>query len=182
MQLRIVHERGENLKQRGWRRMALFLSLLSPSAVWAQNACDLDSSGSTNVVDVSRAVNMALGALPCTANVEALQTCSVITVQRVVNAALGQPCVTYNASTGSYNVTLTWLPSTSIGVTGYNIYRRTSPTGAATKLNASPLLLMLFTDTQVQAGQTYYYSATSVNASGAESGPSNQVTAVIPTS
>jgi fibronectin type 3 domain-containing protein len=38
-----------------------------------------------------------------------------------------------------------------------------------------------YPDTTVQAGQTYYYVATAVDGSGAESTYSNQVQAVIPT-
>jgi hypothetical protein len=158
------------------------LAILFLGQAWGQTACDLDNNGTTNVVDVSRAVNMALGTLPCTASVEGAQVCSVITVQRVVNAALGQPCVTYNGTTKSYNVTLSWVASSSASATGYNVYRRTSPTGTATKLNATPIATTTFTDTQVQLGQTYYYTATAVDSAGTESGPSNQVTAVIPTS
>ncbi len=145
---------------------------------WGQSACDLDGNGSTNVVDVSRAVNMALGSLPCTANVEGPQVCSVITVQRVVNAALGNACVTYSPVTGSYVVTLSWLPSLSQGITGYNIYRRTTPTGTPSKV--ATVTGTTLADSSVTLGQSYYYSATAVDASGNESSPSNQTVAVIP--
>ncbi len=158
------------------------LALSFASQAWAQSACDLDNNGATNVVDVSRAVNMALGNTPCTANVEGALICSVITVQRVVNAALGQPCVTFNSSTGAFNVTLTWLPVSSASVVGYNVYRRTSATGTPTKLNTAAVSTATFTDTQVQLGQTYYYSATSVDGAGNESGQSTQAIAIIPTS
>jgi hypothetical protein len=166
-------------------RFRILMPLLAFSFLgqaWAQTACDLDGSGSVNVVDVNRAVSMALGSLPCTANVEGPQVCSVITVQRIVNAALGQPCVTYNAATASYNVTLNWVASTSASAVAYNVYRRTTATGTATKLNATPIAATSFTDTQVQLGQTYYYYSTTLDAAGNESGPSNQVTALIPSS
>jgi fibronectin type 3 domain-containing protein len=156
------------------------LALTFVGQIWGQTACDLDNNGTTNVVDVTRAVSMALGTLPCTANVEATQTCSVITVQRIVNAALGQPCVTFNAATGTYNVTLSWLPTISAGAVGYNIYRRTTPTGTATKINTSVIAGTTFTDTQVSLGQTYYYSASAVDSAGNESGQSNQASATIP--
>jgi hypothetical protein len=145
------------------------------------NACDLDSSGGTNVVDVNRAVSMVLGTMPCTANVEAPNTCSIVTVQRVVNAALGQSCVSYGGGV-SHSVGLAWLPSISVGLVGYNIYRSTTPTGSPTRLNSSPITGTSFSDTSVQAGQTYYYSATSTDGTGNESTFSTQVVAVIPAS
>ncbi len=160
--------------------MVPLLALAFLGQAWAQTSCDLDNNGATNVVDVSRAVNMALGTLPCTASVEGVLTCSVITVQRVVNAALGQPCVTFNSSTGTYNVTLSWAATTSLQAVGYNVYRRTSPTGTPTKLNATTLSTTSFVDTQPQFGQTYYYSATAVDGAGNESGHSTQAIAVIP--
>jgi hypothetical protein len=143
------------------------------------SACDLDASGGTNVVDVNRAVSMVLGQTPCTANVEGPNTCSIVTVQRVVNAALGQPCAVYNATTRT--VTLSWLPSSSAGVVGYNAYRRSTPTGIPFKLNSATITATNFVDNTVQLGQTYYYSATSVNGAGNESPQSPTVTVVIPT-
>ena len=104
--------------------------------------------------------------------------CSVITVQRVVNAALGNACVTYSPVTGSYVVTLSWLPSLSQGITGYNIYRRTTPTGTPSKV--ATVTGTTLADSSVTLGQSYYYSATAVDASGNESSPSNQTVAVIP--
>jgi fibronectin type 3 domain-containing protein len=38
-----------------------------------------------------------------------------------------------------------------------------------------------YTDTTVTAGQTYFYVAKAVDANDVESGPSNEVQAVIPT-
>ena len=159
---------------------ALALSLLLSNLASAQTgACDLDLSGGTNVVDVNRAVSMALGTLPCTASVEGPNLCTIVTVQRVVNAALGQPCVTYNS--GTQTVTVSWIPSTSVGAVGSNVYRATTPTGAFTKLNSAVATATSFTDTNVQLGQTYYYVLTAVDASGNESGYSSPVSAVIPT-
>lgn len=160
---------------------AVLLGLLCSAASFAQSsACDLDSSGSTNVVDVTRAVNMALGTTACTANVEGPSTCTVITVQRVVNAALGQPCVTYNAGTRS--VLLTWLSSPSAGVAGYNVYRRVGSTGTFTKINTSTVTSLAFTDRSVSLGTTYQYAVTAIDALGNESSLSTAATAVIPAS
>lgn len=161
--------------------MVTVLTLAWSGAAFAQStACDLDNSGATNVVDVTRAVNMALGTTACTANVEGPQTCTIITVQRVVNAALGQPCVTYNASTRS--VRLTWLSSPSSGVTGYNVYRRVGTTGTFAKVNTSTVTALFFVDSSVAPGTTYQYAVTAIDALGNESAQSATATAVIPAS
>ena len=146
-------------------------------SVWAQNACDLDLSGSVDSADVTIAANMALGTTPCTANVEGPLTCTVITVQRVINASLGQPCSVYNA----HAAILSWTASTTPGVT-YNVYRATSSSGPfTTPVNLLPITGTTFTDTTVLAGQTYYYVATAVSAGGTESAFSSPpVQAIIP--
>ncbi len=169
------------LKQNRRISTAVILALLGSSAAFAQSsACDLDNSGSTNVVDVTRAVNMALGTQTCTANVEGPTTCTVVTVQRVVNAALGQPCVTYNSATRS--VTLNWLASPSSGVSGYNVYRRVGTTGNYTKINTALVNALTFTDSSVALSTTYQYAVTAVDVSGNESPLSSPATAVIPAS
>lgn len=147
-----------------------------PSAL-AQSACAVSTGGATpTTADVTAAISMALGTAPCTANIEGPNTCTVITVQRVINASLGQLCSVYNA----HAAVLTWTASTTPNVT-YNIYRATSSSGPfTTPLNSSPITLTTYTDTTVQAGQTYYYVATAV-ANGTESVDSNPpVQATIP--
>jgi hypothetical protein len=146
-------------------------------SVWAQNACDLDASGSVDNADVTVAVKMALGTIPCTANVEGPLTCTVITVQRVTNASLGQPCAVYNG----HAAILSWTASTTPGVT-YNVYRAASSSGPfTTPVNLLPVTGTTFTDTTVLAGQTYYYVATAVSAGGTESAFSSPpVQATIP--
>ena len=71
---------------------ALAAALSVPT--WAQvSACDLNSDGGVNILDVNRVVSMVLGQATCTANLNGPGVCNIITVQRVVNASLGQPCV-----------------------------------------------------------------------------------------
>jgi len=83
----------------------------------------------------------------------------------------------------THTVALTWIASTTLTVTGYNVYRSTvSGTGYA-KINSSLILVPLvsYTDTTVQNGTTYYYVATAVDASGSESAYSTpQAQAIIP--
>ena len=150
---------------------------LSASA-WAQiNACDLSKDGIVNNVDVNLAANMAIGAAPCTANIQAPSVCDVVTVQRVVNAVLTGTCVT---GVTPHSVTLTWVASTSSNVTGYNIYRATTSGGPYTKLNSSPVSATSYVNGIVQSGQAYYYVVTAVDSSGNESAFSNQAQGVIP--
>ena len=81
----------------------------------------------------------------------------------------------------SHSVSLTWTASTST-VSGYNVYRATSASGPfTTPLNSSLVVTTAFTDSTVQAGQTYYYVATAENSSNVESVDSNQVTTTVPT-
>lgn len=103
--------------------------------------------------------------------------CTVVTVQRVINASEGETCITYNTHASA----LTWVSSTSLNIAGYNVYRGTISGGPYTKVNSSLITTgTSFTDTSIQAGQTYYYVVTTVDTSGNESGYSSPVTATIP--
>jgi hypothetical protein len=106
-----------------------------------------------------------------------------------VNEALSGTGVTPS----SHSVSLSWTPSTSSSVASYNIYRITSssptaptpPTGyqslgSVSATTCSPTVCT-YTDTNVQAGQSYWYYAVAVNTGGSVSVPSNIVQAVIPT-
>jgi len=100
----------------------------------------------------------------------------------VVSNASNSPAITSLSGTGvnKHSVTLSWLPSTSVGVIGYNVYRGTVSGGPYTKLNSLLLVVTTYTDTTVQAGQTYYYVTTAVNSEGTQSAYSNQAKAVVP--
>lgn len=76
-------------------------------------------------------------------------------------------------------VDLSWDPSTSTNITGYNIYR--SPNGSTwTRINASLLASTVYTDSAVVDNSTYYYAATAVDVEGVESSKSATVEAKIP--
>jgi hypothetical protein len=79
-----------------------------------------------------------------------------------------------------HSVALSWSADSSV-VNGYNIYRSATLGGAYAKINSVLNAPTDYLDTSVQAGQTYYYVTTAVDASGTESSYSNQVQAVIPT-
>ena len=78
-----------------------------------------------------------------------------------------------------HSVSLSWTDTNS-GVAGYNIYRGNSSGGPFSQINSGLDATPAYSDTSVVAGQTYYYVATAVNGSGAESAYSNEVEAVIP--
>jgi hypothetical protein len=120
---------------------------------------------------------------------------SVTFAPTIAGAASGNVTITSNASnspgnisltgTGiqaavSHSVTLSWTASTST-VVGYNIYRSTVPGGPYTLVTSSPVSATTYTDTTVQAGVTYYYVVTAVDASGNESVYSNEASASVPT-
>jgi Abnormal spindle-like microcephaly-assoc'd, ASPM-SPD-2-Hydin len=79
----------------------------------------------------------------------------------------------------SHTVVLTWIASAS-EVAGYNIYRSAVSGGPYTQLNSSDVTFASYTDPTVQAGQTYYYTATAVNSAAFESAASAQVSVTIP--
>jgi hypothetical protein len=98
------------------------------------------------------------------------------------------PPTTTEALTGtgttppSYSVDLTWNPSESSNIVGYNIYRSILGTtcGAYTKLNATLDPKTSYTDSTVVDGESYCYVTTAVNSSNKESAYSAVVEAKIP--
>lgn len=79
-----------------------------------------------------------------------------------------------------HSTSLSWTDGDT-GVTGYNVYRGTVSGGPYSKINSALDPTPAYTDSSVQAGQTYYYVTTAVDSTGAESGYSNEAQAVIPT-
>ncbi|HEV3483025.1 MAG TPA: choice-of-anchor D domain-containing protein [Candidatus Acidoferrales bacterium] len=81
----------------------------------------------------------------------------------------------------SHRVALSWNPSSSSDVTGYNVFRAVNSGGYGTNpLNVAPVSGTGYTDASVTAGQTYFYIVTTVG-SGVSSTASNEVAATIPT-
>jgi hypothetical protein len=86
-----------------------------------------------------------------------------------------------NPISAVHQVDLSWnAPSNSpVPIVGYNIYRSTG--GSAYQLlNSSVDTQTTYVDSAVQSGSTYDYIVESVDSSGVESVPSNEVTATIP--
>jgi hypothetical protein len=83
------------------------------------------------------------------------------------------------AGTAPY-VTLSWTASSSPKVSGYNVYRKTTPSGTYSKINSKLDGTTSYTDSTVKGGTTYYYATTAVNSSGKESGYSNRAQVAVP--
>jgi hypothetical protein len=82
-------------------------------------------------------------------------------------------------TTTQRTVHLAWDASTS-QVAGYRVYRSQSAGSSYALLTGSLVNELLYYDSTVSVGATYYYVVTAVDSSGNESVQSNQATAVIP--
>jgi fibronectin type 3 domain-containing protein len=78
------------------------------------------------------------------------------------------------ATAGFGNISLSW--GASQGATSYNIYRSTTSGGEGTTPYATGVTSASYTDSNVTAGTTYYYTIVAVDSAG-NSGASAQVTA-----
>lgn len=88
-------------------------------------------------------------------------------------------CKIIAQSSSSHVVDLSWQPSTSTDVVGYNVYR--GPDGKTwSKINTSLAASTAFGDSEVANSSTYYYAATAVDTEGEESKKSNIVKSAIP--
>jgi hypothetical protein len=116
-------------------------------------------------------------------------TLNVTFAPNAAGSPSGSVVVASNATDPSITVTLSgtgvvhsaglsWTPSVTSGVTGYNVYRGTV---LGTYAQINPLLVTSdsYTDTQVIGGTTYYYVVTAVAPAG-QSGYSTPATAAIP--
>ncbi len=85
---------------RGVIRLAITLVCVAAGKpLHSASACDLNSDGLVNIVDIQRSINQTLGMSPCTtADLDRNGACDIVDVQRLINAALGNAC---NAGTGT---------------------------------------------------------------------------------
>ena len=101
----------------------------------------------------------------------------------ITSNAINSPVTVALSGTGvsssTHSVALSWTASSS-AVAGYNVYVSPSSAGPFSLLNSSPVPSTSFVDTNVLAGDTYYFRITSVSSSYQESAPSAAVQAVIP--
>lgn len=83
------------------------------------------------------------------------------------------------SSLTSHSVNLSWVPSGQT-FAGFNVYRGSQPGGPYAKVNSALISATSFSDISVSSGQTYYYVATEVDSTGAESAYSTEVSAPVP--
>ncbi len=79
---------------------------------------------------------------------------------------------------GAHNVTLAWLPSSSAQAVGYHVYYGTASGVYTSKVDAGTNTT--FTVTGLTPGQTYYFSATSYDASGTDSTFTPEISFITP--
>jgi hypothetical protein len=76
-------------------------------------------------------------------------------------------------------IDLIWTPDTDTDLAGYNVYRRQDG-GPVRKLNSELVKVPAFRDTEVVAGNTYFYSVSAVDAHGNESARSEEASETVP--
>jgi Abnormal spindle-like microcephaly-assoc'd, ASPM-SPD-2-Hydin/HYDIN/CFA65/VesB-like, Ig-like domain/Cep192 domain 4 len=104
---------------------------------------------------------------------------SVTVASNATNSPLAISLSGSGAAPVNHSVTLNWTPSTS-SYGGFNVYRGSLSGGPYSKVNSALIATTSFFDTSVASGQTYYYVATEVDSTGAESVYSSEVIATIP--
>jgi hypothetical protein len=131
--------------------------------------------------------------LPMTLAAGQSTTFTVIFAPAMTGSSPGSLALASNASTSpapisftatgslSHSVDLSWGPSSSSTVAGYNVYRGSASGGPYVLINSALVAGTAFTDSTVQAGTTYFYVTTAVDTNSSESTFSNEVQAVIPT-
>jgi hypothetical protein len=78
-----------------------------------------------------------------------------------------------------YSVDLSWAPSSTPGILGYDLYRGTVAGGPYSLLTTVSSTTVSYIDATAQVGQTYYYVVTSVAANNVQSAYSNVATAIV---
>ena len=104
---------------------------------------------------------------------------SVTVTSNATNSPLAISISGSGAAPVNHSVTLNWTPSSS-SFAGFNVYRGSLSGGPYTKVNTALIAATSFIDTSVASGQTYYYAATEVDSTGAESVYSTEVIATTP--
>ncbi len=164
-------------------------------------ALTLTSTG-TSPVTVSAASITGTGftftgaTFPVTLNSNVAVTIQVKFDPTVTGAASGKLTFTSNSTKGStstvtltgngasaqHQVTLSWTAPTSspVQVSGYHIYRAAGGSTSFKLVTPSINSQVTYVDQTVASSTTYAYYVTSVDSTGAESAPSNQITMTIP--
>jgi hypothetical protein len=104
---------------------------------------------------------------------------SVTVTSNATNSPLAISLSGSGAAPVNHSATLSWAPSSS-SFAGFNVYRGSVAGGPYSKVNTTLISATSFIDTSVTSGQTYYYVATEIDSTGAESLYSSEVSATIP--
>lgn len=115
------------------------------------------------------------------ATIKSLRIISVSVLTVLVALSIGAKyCKAPRAvGTTKRSVVLTWKPSPSPTVTGYNVYRSSEKGGYPTRLPSTPVKALTYTDPSALRGQTYYYAVTAVDDHGNESDFSKWIQMVV---
>jgi hypothetical protein len=135
-------------------------------------------SGSTNAT-VTWAVMQGTGTITQSGVYTAPQAVETDIVKATSQADSTKSATATITVAAPHSVSLSWSPSSSSGISYYNVYRGTVSGGpySLLKNNGNSTL---YTDSNVQSGTTYYYVTTAVDSSGIESAYSNEAQAVLP--
>ena len=141
------------------------------------------SSAEFSLTGISLPVTIAAGqSVPVTVAFSPQASGSASGVLSVAGNASNAPTQTLSGvgvAPTQHSVSLSWTDTNS-GIAGYNVYRGNDSGGPFTQINSGLETTTAYSDTSVAAGQTYYYVATAVNESGAESAYSNEAQGAIP--
>ncbi len=141
------------------------------------------SSAEFSLTGISLPVTIAAGqSVPVTMTFSPQASGSASGILSVASNASNTPTQTLSGvgvAPPQHSVSLSWTDTNS-GIAGYNVYRGNSAGGPFTQINSGLDATPAYSDTSVAAGQTYYYVATAVNESGAESAYSNEVEGAVP--
>jgi hypothetical protein len=129
----------------------------------------------TNLRSVALIIVLGLGLVPPAAGLAVLSA-------EIGGDADGSPPGSPTAAVQGHSVKLSWAASVAASksprdaVVGYNVYRSTKSHDTNPKrINSKLCPGTAYTDTDVEAGKTYYYVTRGVTANGVESGPSNEI-------
>jgi hypothetical protein len=177
----------------GLSKLTCNLSTVSGSAT---DSCSitLNAAAGSGGLSVSLASSEAAVVLPSTVTVPANSTSASFIAN--VSPVNSPQSATLTASEGgssssfavelgpngsvAHEVQLNWDAPGSDVITGYKVYRSTGASSNYQLLTSSVVPDTSYTDTSAQSGETYVYVVESVDDSGAQSGPSNTTTVIIP--
>jgi hypothetical protein len=132
------------------------------------------SSSEFTVTGISFPATITAGnSLPFTVTFTPQASGSASATASFTSNAANSPSLLSLAGTGTpapvHSVLLSWTPSSSGNISGYNMYRSTSASGPFSLVNPSLISGTSYTDNSVTDGTTYYYEATAVNTDNEES-------------